>query len=79
MNGFLSGSSKKPQKRALGSGKTVDVPLKLRLENLAIDEPSTVSAPSSESYMHLLLQVFHSTKTSGAEFKKNERHFSLPD
>lgn len=57
VNGFLSGSSKKPQKRPLGAGKTVDVPLELRLENLAVDVPSTVSAPTSESLVHLLLQV----------------------
>ena len=58
MNGFSNSScsSKKPQKRSL-AGETIDVPLEVRLENLAVDVPQTSVTPTSESLVHLLLQV----------------------
>lgn len=57
VNGFQSNSSKKPLKRPNNAEKSYDVPLEQRLENLSVDIPSTSNAPTSESLVHLLLQV----------------------
>lgn len=57
VNGFSGNSSKKPQKRPNNAEKSYDVPLEQRLENLSVDIPSTSNAPTSESLVHLLLQV----------------------
>ena len=54
---FMCGSSKKLGKRGGLGEKNIDVPLERRLENLIVDVPSTTSAPTSESLVHLLLQV----------------------
>lgn len=57
VNGFFAGVNKKAQKRANNVDKPVDVPLEQRLENLIVDVPSTTTAPTSDSLVHLLLQV----------------------
>lgn len=57
VNGFQPNSSKKSQKRPNNAEKSYDVPLEQRLENLSVDIPSTSNAPTSESLVHLLLQV----------------------
>lgn len=58
INGLVTQSTK-VKKRSLNMESNKEVPLELRLRNLAVDAKNTVSiVGSSESLVHLLLQVF---------------------
>ena len=60
---FVPSSSKKLGKRTNAGEKNIDVPLERRLDNLIVDVPSTVSAPESDSLVHLLFQVSNFCRT----------------
>lgn len=56
VNGFYTNINKKTVKRGINE-KSIDVPLEERLENLIVNVPSTSTAPTSDSLVHLMLQV----------------------
>lgn len=58
VNGYFTpSSSKKLGKRSNTGERNTDVPLERRLENLIVDVPFAAGTPSSDSLVHLLLQV----------------------